>query len=64
MQAREADLDAKAQVHAEDRVAFADLEKRSRQALKTLYEHGLEKSLASEEDGPARLLPLLDTQLF
>ena len=40
-------------------MAFADLEKRSRKALKTLYEHGLEKSLATDEDGPAQLLPLL-----
>ena len=37
----------------------ADLEKRSRKVLKTLYEHGLEKSLATDEDGHARLLPLL-----
>ena len=59
MGTREADLDAKARVLAEERVAFADLEKRSRKALKTLYEHGLEKSLATDEDGPARLLPLL-----
>ena len=57
--AREADLDAKARVLAEYRVAFANLEKRSRQALKTMYEHGLEKSLATDEDGPAWLLPLL-----
>ena len=42
VKAREADLDAKPRVLAEDRVAFADLEKRSRKALKTLYEHGLE----------------------
>ena len=59
MGAREANLDAKARVLAEDRVAFADLEKRSRKALKTLYKHGLEKSMATDEDGPARLLPLL-----
>ena len=59
VKAREADLDAKARVLAKDRVAFADLEKRSRKALKTLYEHSLEKSLATDEDGPARLLPLL-----
>ena len=57
--AREADLDAKARVLAEDRVAFADLEKRSRKALKTLYEHGLEKPLDTDEDGPAQLLPLV-----
>ena len=59
MGTREADLDAKARVLAEDRVAFADLEKRSRKALKTLYEHSLEKPLATDEDGPAQLLPLL-----
>ena len=59
MEAREADLDAKVRVLAEDRLAFTDLEKGSRKALKTLYEHGLEKSLATDEDGPARLLPLL-----
>ena len=57
--AREAELDAKARVLTEDRAAFADLENRSRKAQKTLYEHGLEKSLAADEDGPARLLPLL-----
>ena len=59
MGTREADLDAKARVMAEDRVAFADLEKRSRKALKTLYEHGLEKPLDTDEDGPAQLLPLV-----
>ena len=59
MGTREADLDAKARVLAEDRVAFADLEKRSRKALKTLYEHGLEKPLDTDEDGPAQLLPLV-----
>ena len=56
VKAKEAELDAKAKVLAEDRVAFANLEKRSRKALKTLYEHGLEKSPATDEDGPARLL--------
>ena len=59
VKAREADLDAKARVLAEDRVAFADLEERSRKALKTLYEHGLERPLTTDEDGPALLLPLL-----
>ena len=59
MGTREADLDAKARVLAEDRVAFADLEKRSRKALKTLYEHGLEKPLDTDEDGPTQLLPLV-----
>ena len=52
VKAREADLDAKARVLAEDRVAFADLEERSRKALKTLYEHGLEKSLAPMRTAP------------
>ena len=37
MGAKEADLNAKARVLAEDRVAFADLEKRSRKALRMLY---------------------------
>ena len=50
---KEADLDAKARVLAEDCVAFAELEDRSRKALKTLYDHGLEKPLATDEDGPA-----------
>ena len=59
VKAKEADLDAKARVLGKDRMAFADLEERSRKALKTLYEHGLEKSMATDEDGPARLLPLL-----
>ena len=44
---------------AEDRVAFADLEKRSRKALRMLYEHGLEKPLDTDEDGPAQLLSLV-----
>ena len=56
---READLDAKARVLTEDRAAFANLEKRSRKALKTLYKHGLEKPLDTDKDGPAQLLPLV-----
>ena len=40
-------------------MAFTDLEKRSRKALRTLYEHGLEKPLDTDEDGPAQLLPLV-----
>ena len=52
--AREADLDAKARVLAEDRAAFADLETRSRKVLRMLYEHGLEKPLDTDEDGPPR----------
>ena len=54
-----AELDAKAKVLAEDRVAFAKMEKRARAALKTLYESGLEEPLAGTEDGPAQLLPFL-----
>ena len=40
-------------------MAFADRERRSRKALKTVYEHDLEKPLAGAEDGPAKLLPFL-----
>ena len=43
----------------EDRAAFAELEKKARGILKTLYESGLEESLAGAEDGPAKLLPFL-----
>nr|XP_020151005.1 uncharacterized protein LOC109736203 [Aegilops tauschii subsp. strangulata] len=57
--AKEVELDAKAKVVAEDRAAFALLEKRSRVALKALYEKGLEKPLTTDEDGPAQLLPYL-----
>ena len=53
------ELDGKAKVLAEDRVAFAKLEEKARAALKTLYEGGLEKPLAGAEDGPAELLPFL-----
>ena len=56
---READLDAKAKVLAEDREAFSLLEKRSSVALKSLYEKGLEKPLTTDKDGPAQLLPHL-----
>ena len=59
VEAKGVDLDAKAKVLAENRAAFALLEKRSREALKSLYEKGLEKSLATNEDGPAKLLPFL-----
>ena len=57
--AKKAELDAKAKVLAEDRATFALLEKRSREALKSLCEKGLEKPLATNEDGPAQLLPYL-----
>ena len=50
------ELDRKAKVLAEDRVAFAKLEEKGHAALKTLYEGGLEKPLAGTEDGPAELL--------
>ena len=53
------ELDRKAKVLAEDRVAFTELEEKARAALKTLYESGLEDPLAGEEDGPAELLPFL-----
>ena len=56
---KEADLAAKVRVLVEDHVAFADLEKRSRKAMRTLYEHGLERLLDTDEDGPAQLLPLV-----
>ena len=55
----EAKLDAKEKVLAEDHAAFTLLEERSRVALKTLYEKGLEKPLTTDEDGPAQLLPYL-----
>ena len=35
------------------------MEEKARASLKTLYESGLESPLASEEDGPAKLLPFL-----
>ena len=40
-------------------MAFAEMEKRARAALKTLYESDLEEPLAGAEDGPAKLLPFL-----
>nr|XP_040254156.1 uncharacterized protein LOC120972727 [Aegilops tauschii subsp. strangulata] len=43
-----AELDARAKVLAEDREAFQLLEKRSRVALRALYEKGLEKPLATD----------------
>ena len=57
--AEKAELDAKAKVLAEDRVAFVDLEDRSRKALKMLYEDGLEKPPAGAKEDPAQLLPFL-----
>ena len=57
MQVEKTELDAKEKVLAEDRAAFALLEERAREALKTLYEKGLEKPLAADGDGPTQLLP-------
>nr|XP_020191697.1 MAP7 domain-containing protein 1-like [Aegilops tauschii subsp. strangulata] len=59
VEAKKVDLDAKAKVLAEDRAAFALLEKRSHEALKSLYEKGLERPLTTDEDGPTQLLPYL-----
>ena len=59
MRVKEADLDAKARVLVEDRVALSTFKERSRVALKTLYEKGLERPLTTDEDGPAQLLPFL-----
>ena len=59
LEARKVELDGKARVLAEDRVAFAEMEEKARASLKTLYESGLESPLAGEEDGPAKLLPFL-----
>ena len=57
--ARKVELDDKAQVLAEDRVAFAEMEVKARSSLRTLYDSGLESPLAGTEDGPAKLLPFL-----
>src|SRR4051812_34427875 len=57
--ARKVELDDKARVLAEDRVAFTEMEKKARSSLKTLYESDLESPLAGAEDGPAKLLPFL-----
>ena len=59
LEARKVELDGKARVLSEDRVAFAEMEDKARTSLKTLYESGLESPLAGEEDGPAKLLPFL-----
>ena len=59
VEAEKADLGAKAKVLTEDRAAFALLKNRSRAALKSLYEKGLERPLTTDEDGPAQLLPFL-----
>ena len=59
LEARKVELDGKARVLAEDRVAFADMEEKAGTSLKTLYDSGLESPLAGKEDGPAKLLPFL-----
>ena len=59
LEATKVELDSKAKVLAEDRVAFADMEKKARASLKMLYANGLESPLAGAEDGPAKLLPFL-----
>ena len=57
--ARKAELDDKALVLAEDRVAFTEMEAKAHSSLRTLYNNGLESPLAGAEDGPAKLLPFL-----
>ena len=59
MGARKVELDDKAQVLAEDRVAFMEMEAKARSSLRTLYDSGLETPLSGAEDGPAKLLPFL-----
>ena len=59
LEARKVELDGKARVLAEDRVAFTEMEEKARTSLKMLYESGLESPLAGAEDGPAKLLPFL-----
>ena len=59
LEAKRIELDGKARVLAEDRVAFAKLEVKARTLLKSLYDSGLESPLAGAEDGPAKLLPFL-----
>ncbi|KAM3385786.1 hypothetical protein ACQJBY_009487 [Aegilops geniculata] len=58
-EAEKAELEAKAKILAEDRVAFKSLEERSRAALWSLYEKGLEEPLATNDEGPTQLLPYL-----
>ena len=57
LEATMAELDGKARVLAEDRVAFKSLQLRSHEALQELYEKGLEKPLVTDDEGPAQLLP-------
>ena len=59
LEAKRIELDGKARVLAEDRMAFAKLEVKARTLLNSLYDSGLESPLAGAEDGPAKLLPFL-----
>ena len=59
MEAKKIELDGKARVLAEDRVAFAKLEVKARTLLKSLYDSGLESPLDGTKEGPAKLLPFL-----
>ena len=59
LKAEKVELDAKAKVLAEDRAAFKLPEERSRTALRSLYEKGLEEPLAADDEGPTQLLPYL-----
>ena len=59
LKAERVELDAKAKVLAEDRVAFTKLEKKAHTTLKTLYDGGLEKPLAGTKEGPTKLFPFL-----
>ena len=59
MKAEKVELEAKAKVLAEDRVAFKSLEEKSHVALRALYEKGLEEPLATDDEGPTQLLPHL-----
>nr|XP_020191660.1 MAP7 domain-containing protein 1-like [Aegilops tauschii subsp. strangulata] len=57
---RDAELGELAKAQAAERDRLEELErKRSRVALKSLYEKGLEKLLTTDKDGPAQLLPFL-----
>nr|XP_020168557.2 MAP7 domain-containing protein 1-like [Aegilops tauschii subsp. strangulata] len=63
VEAEKAQLEVKAKVLAEDRVAFKTPELKSREALRELYGKGLKKPLVTDEEGPTKLLPQLLTAL-
>ena len=63
MKAEKAELEIKAKVLVEDRVAFKSLEERSRVALRALDEKGMEEPLATADEGPTQLLPHLVAEL-